>query len=47
MKTIDWDIIAPPRPAYEDLSPGTRAALEAEAKETTEEYIRRLYREQN
>lgn len=47
MKPIDWDIIAPPRPRYEDLSPGARAILEAEAKESDEDYLRRLYREQN
>lgn len=47
MKPIDWDIIAPPRPAYEDLSPGTRAALEAQAKESDDDYLRRLHREQN
>lgn len=46
-KPIDWDIIAPPRPRLEELPQWAQDALAAEAQESDDDYLRRLYREQN
>ncbi len=43
--TIDWDLIAPPRPVVSEEA--KRRAQEQFESETDEQYIGRLHREQN
>lgn len=45
MKPIDWDVIAPP--PFVPTEAQRRAAQEQFERESFEDYLRRLHREQN
>jgi len=47
MSAIDWDVIAPPRRAFEDLPVPVQEEIERQALETDADALRRLHREQN